>query len=90
LSLHYNGITTGGPKVSWRPGRIDYDRPEQGVVKENLPDGSQGAKHIRDVFYRMGFNDKEIVVLSGGHAVGRCHHDRSGYDGPWVCSVDMI
>jgi len=32
----------------------------------------------------MGFNDKEIVVLSGGHALGRCHEDRSGYTGPWT------
>merc|ERR1712137_1316529 len=26
-----------------------------------LPDASQGAQHLRDVFYRMGFNDQEIV-----------------------------
>ena len=24
----------------------------------------------RDVFYRMGFNDQEIVILSGAHALG--------------------
>lgn len=30
-----------------------------------LPDGSRDKKHIRDVFYRMGFNDQEIVALSG-------------------------
>ena len=29
------------------------------------------------------FNDQEIVALSGAHAVGRCHADRSGFDGPW-------
>jgi cytochrome c peroxidase len=34
----------------------------------------------------MGFNDREIVALSGAHALGRCHPDRSGYDGPWVVS----
>ena len=32
----------------------------------------------------MGFNDQEIVALSGAHAVGRCHEDRSGYWGPWT------
>ena len=32
------------------------------------------------------FNDQEIVALSGGHAVGRCHADRSGFDGPWTFS----
>jgi len=36
------------------------------------------------VFYRMGFDDREIVALSGAHAVGRCHTDRSGFDGPWT------
>jgi len=39
---------------------------------------------LRDVFYRMGFNDKEIVALSGAHALGRCHADASGYVGPWT------
>mmetsp|Transcript_37442 Transcript_37442/g.120990 ORF Transcript_37442/g.120990 Transcript_37442/m.120990 type:complete len:137 (+) Transcript_37442:335-745(+) len=31
----------------------------------------------------MGFDDREIVALSGAHAVGRCHTDRSGFWGPW-------
>ena len=38
------------------------------------------------IFYRMGFDDQEIVALSGAHALGRCHRDRSGYDGPWTFS----
>ena len=38
-----------------------------------LPDASQGAAHLRDVFYRMGFDDRDIVALSGAHTVGRCH-----------------
>jgi len=25
---------------------------------------------------RQGFNDQEIVALSGAHALGRCHTDR--------------
>jgi peroxiredoxin len=24
------------------------------------------------------------VALSGAHNLGRCHADRSGFDGPWV------
>ena len=32
----------------------------------------------------MGFNDQEIVALSGAHAVGRCHEDASGFWGPWT------
>lgn len=30
------------------------------------------------------FNDQEMVALSGAHALGRCHADRSGWDGPWT------
>lgn len=32
----------------------------------------------------MGFNDQEIVALSGAHALGRCHITASGYVGPWT------
>ena len=42
---------------------------------------SQTAQGLRDVFYRMGFNDQEIVALSGAHALGRCHSTYSGYVG---------
>lgn len=27
------------------------------------------AAHLRAVFYRMGFSDKDIVALSGGHTL---------------------
>lgn len=54
-----------------------------------LPDADKGARvhtiqHLRDIFYRMGFTDQEIVALSGAHAMGRCHTDASGYWGPWT------
>lgn len=39
---------------------------------------------MRDVFGRMGFDDRDIVALSGGHTLGRCHKARSGFDGPWT------
>ena len=42
------------------------------------------AQGLRDTFYKMGFNDREIVALSGAHALGRCHSDASGYVGPWT------
>lgn len=32
----------------------------------------------------MGFNEKEITILSGAHAIGSAHADRSGFDGPWT------
>lgn len=78
----------GGPDVPWKPGRSDKN-PKTVTVKDippngRLPDGAQGQSHVRDVFYRMGFNDREIVALIGAHTVGRCHKDRSGFDGPWT------
>ena len=38
----------------------------------------------------MGFNDQEIVALAGAHALGRCHRDRSGFEGPWTFSPTML
>lgn len=50
-----------------------------------LPDATKDAAHLREVFgKRMGFTDREIVALSGGHTLGRCHVARSGFDGPWT------
>lgn len=79
----------GGPRIPWQPGRTDYNSaPEaeehRGQVGDRLPDGAKGADHIRDVFSRMGFSDQELVALSGAHNLGRCHTDRSGFDGAWV------
>jgi len=78
-----------GPKIPWRPGRIDGF--EQQVTPDGrLPDASQGADHLRNIFYRMGFNDQEIVALSGAHALGRCHTNRSGFEGPWTFSPTTL
>jgi cytochrome c peroxidase len=38
----------------------------------------------------MGFNDQEIVALSGAHALGRCHSNRSGFEGPWTFSPTIL
>ncbi|CAD6916813.1 unnamed protein product [Tilletia controversa] len=75
----------GGPVVPWRPGRQDA-LAENCTPDGRLPDGDKGPDHIRFIFNRMGFNDQEIVALSGAHALGRCHTDRSGFDGPWTFS----
>lgn len=74
-----------GPVIPWRPGRVD-GVAEQATPDGRLPDASQGGSHLRAIFGRMGFNDQEIVALSGAHALGRCHTDRSGFDGPWTFS----
>ncbi len=75
---------TGGPEIPVNLGRSD--EPDGRKCPENgrLPDALQGAAHLRDVFGRMGFNDQEIVALSGGHTLGSCHRVRSGFDGQWT------
>ncbi|KAK5987595.1 Cytochrome c peroxidase [Cladobotryum mycophilum] len=78
-----------GPVVPFRPGRNDGEAAAC-TPDGRLPDASQGPKHLRDIFYRMGFNDQEIVALSGGHALGRCHSSRSGYEGPWTHSPTVV
>ena len=74
----------GGPDIKWKEGRTDAAGPESCPPNGRLPDAALGAQHLRDVFYRMGFNDQEIVALSGAHTLGFCHTDRSGFEGPWT------
>jgi cytochrome c peroxidase len=74
----------GGPKIEWKPGRIDYENDVDVPPQGRLPYGHDKPAQLRDKFYRMGFNDQEIVALSGAHVLGRCHTERSGYDGKWV------
>jgi len=80
----------GGPKIPFRPGRVDKPDESHCTPDGRLPDAAQTQNHIRDIFYRMGFNDREIVALLGAHAIGRCHGDRSGFDGPWTKAPTMF
>ena len=85
----------GGPNVPFQFGREDMDSGKTSPPDGRLPDADKGGRnmtiqHIRDVFYRMGFNDREIVALLGAHALGRCHADRSGYVGPWTFAENTM
>lgn len=80
----------GGPKIPWRPGRVNCTDRSKVPQNGRLPDASQGASHIRDVFGKYGFNDEETVALIGAHCLGRCHTWRSGFDGPWGPSPNMF
>jgi cytochrome c peroxidase len=89
----------GGPACNWRPGRKDVVEPIRSVAElpgNLLPDADgrdkkdRPADHLRDIFGRMGFNDREIVALSGAHSLGRCHTDRSGYWGPWTFAPTTV
>jgi hypothetical protein len=74
----------GGPKIPFSYGRTDDADDKKCPPNGRLPDAALGAQHLRDVFYRMGFDDKGIVALSGAHTLGSCHRLRSGFDGPWT------
>jgi catalase (peroxidase I) len=87
----------GGPDITFTPGRTDKPPSAcplwEGPTHKDgrLPEGNMGSKgppataaHLRDIFYRMGFNDQEIVALSGAHSLGACHRERSGFWGPWT------
>lgn len=74
----------GGPKISWQAGRKDATNNAKTVEDGRLPDASKKEDHIRGIFNRMGFTDREIVALAGAHCIGRCHPDRSGYTGVWT------
>lgn len=67
----------GGPKIPWKPGRYDFVDDERLPPRGRLPDASQGSDHLRNIFYRMGFNDQEIVALTGAHNLGRAHRENS-------------
>jgi L-ascorbate peroxidase len=84
----------GGPKIPMRYGRVDVTTPDQCPPEGNLPgaagpfDDAAGSNpfpsaqdpqtHLRNIFHRMGFNDREIVALSGAHTIGRAFAERSG------------
>eukprot|EP00756_Hemistasia_phaeocysticola_P036004 Hpha_TRINITY_DN16614_c2_g1::TRINITY_DN16614_c2_g1_i1::g.180768::m.180768/K00428/E1.11.1.5; cytochrome c peroxidase len=76
--------TMGGPRIKFRKGRKDAEAEEDSAPEGRLPDATQGTAHLREVFGRMGFSDRDIVALSGAHTVGHCHADRSGFVGPWT------
>ncbi|KAG9190697.1 Cytochrome c peroxidase [Alternaria panax] len=78
-----------GPKIPYRAGRTDRD-VSYCTPDGRLPDASKDSSHIRAIFGRMGFDDRAMVALSGAHALGRCHTDRSGFDGPWTFSPTTL
>ncbi|KAJ3671648.1 hypothetical protein LUZ60_007727 [Juncus effusus] len=74
----------GGPRIPMKYGRVDVTEPEQCPPEGRLPAAGppSPADHLREVFYRMGLNDKEIVALSGAHTLGRSRPERSGWGKP--------
>ncbi len=80
----------GGPEIPHRFGRSDDADGKRCPMPGRLPDASQGADHVRAVFSRMGFNDREAVALCGAHTLGRCHVVRSGKRGNVLMLFEML
>eukprot|EP00927_Polykrikos_kofoidii_P040073 TRINITY_DN34317_c0_g1_i1.p1 TRINITY_DN34317_c0_g1~~TRINITY_DN34317_c0_g1_i1.p1 ORF type:complete len:607 (+),score=83.51 TRINITY_DN34317_c0_g1_i1:72-1892(+) len=89
--IPFKGGRTDAPaEKAIPPGRLPG--AERGIVdgwkldSEGRMEGWEHlARHVRDVFSRMGLSDREAVALiCGGHVYGRCHTEHSGYAGAWV------
>jgi len=79
-----------GPHIPYRPGREDWSESDI-TPWDRLPSADFGfpewdptSHFMRDIFYRMGFDDYEIVVLLGAHTLGECHAQWSGFFGLWT------
>lgn len=84
----------GAPEMSFCPGRYDVeDGSGSAYLNENIYlDAEIGtADDIRATMSIMGFTEREIVALNGGgHSVGRCHADVSGFEGPWTFTPEQF
>ncbi|KAJ3018672.1 UNVERIFIED_CONTAM: hypothetical protein HDU68_011044 [Siphonaria sp. JEL0065] len=78
----------GGPNTKWRPGRQDISDILNARLKSpdnDLPRATDSWPTIKKKFESMGLNVSEVAaLLHGGHGVGRCHREYSGYHGPWT------
>lgn len=75
----------GGPKIEFCAGRKDALDEKSCPPNGRLPDAKKDRSHMRDVFYRMGLNDQDIVALiGGGHCLGSAHTTRTGFEGYWT------
>lgn len=75
----------GGPHIEFIPGRVDYEESKCPPSDRLIRPWISGPTAIRQAFYRMGLNDREILALiGGGHSIGTKHMERSGYSGAWT------
>merc|ERR1719317_660988 len=81
----------GALPMPFCPGRTDVDSTVAAEQSKNLDPEiyldpqTATADALRESMKIMGFTDREMVVLNGGgHAIGQCHHFRSGFHGPWT------
>jgi len=85
----------GGPKMDFCGGRVDayegYSIEELDVTMIYVNAGDTSADDVREKFDKMDMNDQETVALiGGGHAFGRCHASRSGFNGAWTSNPSLF
>lgn len=79
-------------KMKVMPGRLPgpeegfLGKPCEPVTKENeRKEMAEVAHKIREIFVdRIGASEQwTVALIAGGHSLGRCHPQISGYAGPW-------
>jgi L-ascorbate peroxidase len=84
IPMKYGRVSVTGPEQCVGPASREGFPGNAGLpdAKGNpgFPCGATTpAAHLRNVFgKKMGFNDQEIVALSGAHTIGRAFKERSG------------
>jgi len=84
VAMKYGRKDAAGPEAC--PGRQSRGTGDNAGLPDAEPGadgkfgcgGGDAATHLRNIFYRMGFDDKGIVALSGAHTIGRAFKERSG------------
>jgi catalase (peroxidase I) len=75
---------TGGPRMPFCYGRVDFDAESSQL--DRLPEPENES--TKDIFAtmgkgRLGLTAEEIVAVLGAHTVGHMHKEASGHDGAW-------
>ncbi|KAJ3064984.1 hypothetical protein HDU99_004306, partial [Rhizoclosmatium hyalinum] len=77
----------GGPVIPWRPGRNDITDIKQARLGpgNRIPGATDSWETQVAKFKKLGLNSTDLgALIYGGHGVGRCHRQYSGYHGPWT------
>merc|ERR1719498_1277403 len=82
IPMKYGRKDVSGPEQCAGPKSREGFADNTGLPDATPPFGcgaADPATHLRNVFTKkMGFNDEEIVALSGAHTLGRAFKERSG------------
>jgi len=75
IGVRYGRLDASSPEQCSPEGNLpDGEAADNGMYGGDGGTASTASKepegHLRKVFYRMGFNDEEIVALSGAHTFG--------------------